>query len=73
MGFVSDQYTVNKANLFEEVGDILFEILTEPVIKDGMFNEDYFQQERENLIQRIGAELIINVLFAGAMYGRNVL
>lgn len=52
-GFVSDQYTVNKANLFEEVGDILFEILTEPVIKDGMFNEDYFQQERENLIQRI--------------------
>ncbi|HZK27734.1 MAG TPA: pitrilysin family protein [Thermoclostridium sp.] len=52
-GFVSDQFTVDKTNLFEEVGGILFEILTDPVIEDGIFNRDYFKQERENLIQRI--------------------
>ncbi|MBP7176041.1 MAG: insulinase family protein [Thermoclostridium sp.] len=52
-GFVSDLYTSGKTNLFEEAGSLLLEVLTEPVTEDGLFRQDYFEQEKENLIQRI--------------------
>ena len=52
-GFVSDRFTVNGTKLFEKVGGLLLEILTDPVTENGMFINDYFEQERENLIQRI--------------------
>lgn len=52
-GFVSDKFTVNRTKLFEEVGGLLLEVLTTPATENGMFNKNYFEQERENLIQRI--------------------
>ena len=52
-GFVSDQYTSGKTNLFDEAGSLLLEVLTDPVTEDGLFKKDYFEQEKGNLIQRI--------------------
>ncbi len=52
-GLVSDQYTAGKTNLFDEAGSLLLEVITDPVLEDGMFKMDYFEQEKENLIQRI--------------------
>lgn len=52
-GFVSDSYTAEKTNLFEEAGSLLLEVITDPVLEDGLFKKNYFEQEKENLIQRI--------------------
>lgn len=63
-GFVSDMYTVDGANLFEEAGGLLFEILTDPVTEKGLFKNDYFEQERENLIQRIRSRVNNKMYYA---------
>lgn len=63
-GLVSDSFTVNGTKLFEEVGELLFEILTDPVTEDGMFARDYFEQERENLIQRIRSRVNNKMYYA---------
>ncbi len=52
-GFVSDRFTADNTRLFDEAGSLLLEVLTEPVLSSGGFKKDYFEQERENLIQRI--------------------
>jgi predicted Zn-dependent peptidase len=51
--FVSDQYTAGQTNLFDETGSLLLEVITDPVLENGMFKKDYFEQEKENLIHRI--------------------
>lgn len=51
--FVSDQYTAGETNLFDEAGSLLLDVITDPVLENGMFKKDYFEQEKENLIQRI--------------------
>lgn len=51
--FVSDRFTVDKTKLFDEAGNLLLEVLTQPILKNGNFKSDYFNQEKENLIQRI--------------------
>lgn len=63
-GFVSDKYTVNGTNLFNDVGELLLEILTDPVAADGEFKEEYFEQERENLIQRIRSRVNNKMYYA---------
>lgn len=63
-GFVSDKFTVSGANLFEKVGGLLFEILTAPVTENGVFRKDYFEQERENLIQRIRSRVNNKMYYA---------
>ena len=53
-GFVSDRYTTEKTNLFDEAGSLLLQVITDPVLEeDGLFRKDYFEQEKGNLIQRI--------------------
>jgi predicted Zn-dependent peptidase len=53
VGFVSGRYTADRTKLFDEAGDLLLEVLTQPVLENGSFKKDYIEQERENLIQRI--------------------
>jgi predicted Zn-dependent peptidase len=62
--FVSDRFTVNGANLFEEVGALLLDILTDPVTENGAFSKEYFEQERENLIQRIRSRVNNKMYYA---------
>lgn len=53
IGFVSDRFTTDKTRLFDEAGNLLLEVLTNPILEDGKFKREYYEQERENLIQRI--------------------
>ncbi len=46
---ISDKYTGENANLFEKCFNLLFEIITEPVLENGVFKVDYLEQEKENL------------------------
>ena len=44
---------MGKTKLFDEIGSLVIEIITKPVLEDGLFNNNYFEQEKGNLIQRI--------------------
>lgn len=46
---VSDKYTGEKSELFQKCFNLLFEILTQPVVEDGAFKAGYMEQEKENL------------------------
>jgi predicted Zn-dependent peptidase len=47
--FVSDKYLNENANQFEKAIDLLFEVVTNPVLEKGAFRSDYIEQEKENL------------------------
>ncbi|MCX7710940.1 MAG: insulinase family protein [Clostridia bacterium] len=46
---ISDKYTGEKAELFEKCFELVFEILTKPVLENGAFKKDFVEQEKENL------------------------
>ena len=47
--YVSDRYTGENSRLFEKAFDLLFEIITSPVLENGVFKNDYVEQEKDNL------------------------
>jgi predicted Zn-dependent peptidase len=49
IGHVADTYTGKEAELFEKSFDLLFEIVTNPVLEDGAFKKEYVEQEKVNL------------------------
>lgn len=63
-GFVSDEYTTGETRLFEENGSLLVDILTDPVLEGGLFRQDFFDQEKENLIQRIRSRVNDKMFYA---------
>lgn len=63
--FVSDKYTANdNTNLFEKVFQLLYEIITDPVTENGVFKEQYVQQEKENLKKLIESRTNDKVQYA---------
>lgn len=47
--YASDKYTGEKSSQFERALDLLFEIVTKPVLENGIFKNDYVEQEKDNL------------------------
>lgn len=47
--FLDNRYALYGEDLFKQSVDFLKEIITAPLIKDGLFKEEYFLQEKENL------------------------
>ena len=47
--YVSDEYTGEDAGLFEKAFDLLYEIITRPVLENGALKKEYVDQEKENL------------------------
>lgn len=47
--FLDNKYALFNEDLFRESVNFLKEIITAPLIENGLFNEEYFQQEKENL------------------------
>jgi len=62
--FVSDQYTVGNTKLFDEIGSLVIEIISKPTLEDGLFNNNYFEQEKGNLIQRIKSRVNDKMLYS---------
>lgn len=47
--FVSDRYTGEPTNLFKKSFELLYEIITDPVLEGGVFKNDYVELEKDNL------------------------
>jgi Predicted Zn-dependent peptidases len=47
--FMSDTYSPKNVNLFENIFSLLYEIINEPIVENGVFKEEYLVQEKENL------------------------
>lgn len=54
--FVDDRY-VNDEGYLLQVIDLLTEIIFNPKLEDGIFNEDYLDQEKKNLARRIESRI----------------
>lgn len=63
-GFVSDRFTADRTHLFEEAVNLLLEVITNPLLENGGFRKEYFEQERENLIQRIRSRVNNKMCYA---------
>jgi predicted Zn-dependent peptidase len=47
--FLSDTYTSEDSNQFENAFELIYDIINEPVLENGVFKEDYLVQEKDNL------------------------
>ncbi len=47
--FISDLYTEKGSNLFNKTFDLVFDIITSPVVENNSFKNEYMEQEKENL------------------------
>lgn len=62
--FLSDTYIDSNTNLFEQIFQVFFEIITKPVLQDSMFKIDYLDQEKENLKKLIESRINDKVQYA---------
>lgn len=60
---INDKYTLSQENLLEESLDVLFDIVFNPLMKDGKFNEEYLKIEKENLKKVIEAKIDNKALY----------
>lgn len=56
-GFISDHYTLGGEALLAPMVDFLRELLLEPVLENGVFNTDFVESEKKNLISTIDSQL----------------
>lgn len=73
---INDDYTFDKENLLEKSLEVLFDIIFNPIMKDGFFDEEYLKTEKENLRKAIEAKIDNKDLYAfnrciENMYGDN--
>lgn len=61
---INDKYTLNKENLLEEFLGVLFDIIFNPLMENGRFNEDYLKVEKENLRKVIESKIDNKALYA---------
>ena len=55
--FLDDAYTLDGSAVLEPAAALLGELVLEPYTRDGAFCPDYTRQERENLVNRIRAQI----------------
>ena len=55
--FLDDAYTLDGSAVLEPAAALLGELVLEPCTQDGAFRPDYTRQERENLVNRIRAQI----------------
>lgn len=49
MEYIAERYAVGAESIFDAVLELLARIITNPVLDNGVFREDYVNQEKENL------------------------
>lgn len=64
MEYVADKYTGDNENLFEKVFDLIYEIVTNPVLENNIFKSDYLKQEKDNLKMLIEGRVNDKVQYA---------
>jgi predicted Zn-dependent peptidase len=61
---VADRYASGGEHLFADASALLAEILTRPVLTDGLFRQDAFSLERENLLDAIRSRVNDKIRYA---------
>lgn len=46
---ISDKYTDQGTDIFNKAFDLLYEIITQPIVENGAFKDEYIIQEKDNL------------------------
>jgi len=62
--YISDRFVQKDENISEKAVDLLIEILTRPVLENGLFKPAYVEQEKENLKDRIEGRINDKVQYA---------
>lgn len=53
---LNDKYAYKQENILLQSINLLFDIVFNPLVENGQFNEEYFKSEKENLRQKIEAK-----------------
>lgn len=61
---VNDKYLQNNERLFDASAEVLNSIITNPLIENGMFKDEYLQQEKENLQKLIQSRINDKIQYA---------
>lgn len=62
--YIADRYTLEDEGLLDKVFSLLVEIITQPVLVNGIFKEDYVTSEKENLKRLIESRVNDKVQYA---------
>ncbi len=62
--YIADKYTLEDEGLLNKVFSLLLEIITQPVLINGVFKEDYVASEKENLKRLIDSRVNDKVQYA---------
>jgi predicted Zn-dependent peptidase len=62
--FVAEKYTGEGTDIFNKAFDLLLEIITKPVLVNGVFKSEYIDQEKENLSRLIKSRVNDKVQYA---------
>jgi len=62
--FVSDEYIRGEDSLFEKAFNLVYDIITKPVIENGVFKNEYVEQEKINLKNLIESRINDKVQYA---------
>jgi len=62
--FVSEMFTEEGSNQFDRAFDLLYEIITQPVLENEVFKDEYVKQEKDNLKQLIESRVNDKMLYA---------
>ncbi len=63
-GMLDSAYTINGEDLLDEVTELLFEILLDPICDGDAFNEAYTESEKANQIDAINAKINNKAVYA---------
>ncbi len=64
LAHVADRYASGGESLFADSAAFLAELLTHPVLVEGVFREDEFRQERDNLVDSIRSRINDKIRYA---------
>ncbi|HHW48611.1 MAG TPA: insulinase family protein [Clostridiaceae bacterium] len=62
--FVSDEFIKGEDNLFEKAFNLLYDIIAKPVLENGIFKNEYVEQEKNNLKNLIESRINDKVQYA---------
>jgi len=62
--FVSEMFTEEGSNQFDKAFDLLYEIITQPVLENEVFKDEYVKQEKDNLKRLIESRVNDKMLYA---------
>lgn len=55
-GFIADRFAMEGDHIVQPMTEFLGELLLEPVLENGVFNKEYVESEKKNLISTIAAQ-----------------